>query len=372
MTISSDLAPHRWRAVATRTARDDDTFVYAVVTTGVFCRPACASRRPLRENVRFFDTPRAAADAGFRPCKRCRPADAHSPLEALMVRACARLREEGAPSNQALAEELGLTVFALQRSFKRALGITPGQFRRRVLTERAKERLPRSASVTAAVYEVGYGSSSRFYERTSAELGMAPSRLRGGARGVRVHYASRRCSLGVVLVAWTETGVADVRFGRSKEEVERGLAERFSLATRVSREKMPAFVGLIVDAVETPQTSVDVPLDLRGTAFQERVWRALRAIPVGETRTYDALAKALGSKTGARAVARACATNSVALVVPCHRVVRKDGALAGYRWGVERKSALLAREAASREGPVSATRRAAAGSADVGRAIKRR
>ena len=333
----------RWRAVTQRERASDGRFVYAVVTTGVFCRPSCGSRLPLRANVQFFGSPAAAAAAGYRACKRCRPTGEADPNVALLERACARLAEEDRVPNELIARDLALSVFGFQRFFKRALGITPQQYRRRALAERAKRSLTTSASVTDSVYDAGYSSSSRFYEGAGRELGMSPSSARTGAEGQHVLFAIRRSTLGPLLVAWTDRGVADVRFGTDRAELRTALRTRFPRARLEARARGPAWLDTIVSAVERP-CAIDVPLDLQGTAFQERVWRALRAIPVGETRSYEELAKALGSPSSARAVARACATNTIAVVVPCHRVVRKNGDLAGYRWGTERKRELLRRE----------------------------
>ncbi len=333
----------RWRAVTERDRAKDGRFVYAVATTGVFCRPSCGSRLPLRANVKFFGSPEAATARGYRACKRCRPAGEPAPQVAVLERACARLAEAERVPNEVIARELDLSVFGFQRLFKRELGITPQQYRRRALAERAKRSLETSPSITASVYDAGYSSSSRFYEGAGQELGMTPRSAQGGGQGEHVSFVIRKSTLGLVLVAWTARGVADVRFGTDRNELQTALRARFRHAKLEVRAREPAWLDAIVSAVERPR-DIDLPLDLQGTAFQERVWRALRAIPIGETRSYEDLAKALGSPSSARAVARACATNSIALVVPCHRVVRKNGDLAGYRWGAERKRELLRRE----------------------------
>ncbi len=339
----------RWQAVIKRDRNADGRFVYAVETTGVFCRPWCASRQPRRENVRFFDTNAAAERAGFRACLRCRPTQADPRNESVrtVTAACRLLEAEASPPLASIAEELGLSQFHLHRLFKKHTGVTPQQYRRRRLLERAKENLPRASSVTTAIFDAGYSSSSRFYENAGRELGMAPRDAHAGARGQKVGYAVRACSLGKILVAWTPSGVCDVRFGNSREVLERGLRGRFPEAELESR-KLPRWLDTIVEAVEHPdgngQAALAVPLDIRGTAFQQRVWRELRRIPIGETRTYSELAEKLGTPGAARAVGRACATNPVSVLIPCHRAVRTSGALAGYAWGVARKRELLRRE----------------------------
>jgi AraC family transcriptional regulator of adaptative response/methylated-DNA-[protein]-cysteine methyltransferase len=357
-TYADDEA--RWRAVARRERAADGAFVFAVETTGVFCRPSCPSRPALRKNVRFFDTPREAERSGFRPCKRCTPtaSDPRDDAAARMVRAC-RLLEAGALAGEVtrtddLARAVGMSPFHFLRTFKKHLGVTPQAYRRRVTAERAKDAIPAARSVTAALYDAGYSSSSRFYEGAGAELGMAPRRARGGAAGEVVRYVVRASSLGRVLVAWTERGLCDVRFGASEREAAGAMRKRFP-AARLERvglsgplprndASVPAWVDEVVAAVERPR-DLDLPLDIEGTAFQERVWRALRRIPVGETRTYAEVAAALGDPGAARAVAGACARNRIAVAIPCHRVVAADGSVSGYRWGPERKAELLRREA---------------------------
>ncbi len=351
MTIPTDFADDqsRWAAVMRRDRAADGAFVYAVETTGVFCRPSCASRPALRKNVRFFDGPAQAERAGFRACKRCKPtADDPRDLAAeRMVRACRLLEEGEVTRTDAIAAALGMSAFHFLRTFKKHVGVTPQAYRRRVVTERAKDAVAHAPSVTRAIYDAGYSSSSRFYEGARAELGMTPRRARAGGDGERVRYVVRRCSLGALLVAWTERGACDVRFGASDREVTTAIHARFP-AARIERAAVPPWVDAIVDAVERPlarSVPVDLPLDIRGTAFQERVWRELRCIPPGETRSYGEIAAAIGAPRAVRAVASACAENHVAVVIPCHRVVRADGSVSGYRWGAQRKKALLRREA---------------------------
>ena len=345
MPIRYESPEDRWAAVVGRDPGADGTFLYAVSTTGVFCRPSCSSKRPLRKNVVFFETAEAASRAGYRACRRCAPGrpDPRRERASLFVRACRLLEREEPVRNGELARLLGLNAFTLQRLFKRQVGVTPQAYRRRILAERARTGIPAAASVSAAVYAAGYSSSSRFYEGIGRELGMAPRTARAGARGAHVRYALRRGTLGTVLVAWTDRGVCDVRFGDSEEEVVHGIAARYKQAT-LSRGDVPAWVDEVVDLVERPRRS-EIPLDIQGTAFQERVWEALRRIPPGETRSYAEVAAAIGAKTSVRAVAGACAANRLAVLVPCHRVVRKGGELSGYRWGVERKRELIRREA---------------------------
>jgi AraC family transcriptional regulator of adaptative response/methylated-DNA-[protein]-cysteine methyltransferase len=342
MSAPDTLADARWAAVVARDAASDRAFVYAVTSTGVFCRPSCASRRPLRRNVEFFETPAEAERAGYRACRRCGPgAPDRAERTARIVRACRLLEGEAPVTTRALARRLGVDVFHLQRQFRREVGVTPQAYRRRVLAERARAALQLAPSVSAAVYEAGYSSSSRFYEGVGRELGMAPRRARAG-EGPEVRFALRRCSLGAIGIAWTDRGVCDVRFAASGDEAARAIQARWPAARR-EPSGTPPWVDRVVEAVERPGPS-DIPLDIRGTAFQQRVWAALRRIPPGETRSYAELAAALGLRGAARAVGRACAQNPIAVLVPCHRVVRGDGALAGYRWGVERKRALLRRE----------------------------
>jgi AraC family transcriptional regulator of adaptative response/methylated-DNA-[protein]-cysteine methyltransferase len=339
----------RWTAVTRRDRRADGAFVYAVQTTGVFCRPSCASRPALRKNVRFFDRPVDAERAGFRACKRCRPTqdDPRDLAARRMVKACRLLEEGELTRTDQLARAIGMSAFHFQRAFKKHVGVTPQAYRRRVVAERAKDAVVRAPTVTRAIYDAGYASSSRFYEGAGAELGMTPLRARAGGDGEQVRYVVRRCSLGALLVAWTDRGACDVRFGASDREVTAAIRARFP-AARLERATVPPWVDAIVDAVERPRARsipLDMPLDIRGTAFQERVWRELRRIPPGETRSYGEVAESIGAPRAVRAVAGACAANRVAVVIPCHRVVRADGSVSGYRWGPERKRELLRREA---------------------------
>ncbi len=349
MQIDHAGPDERWAAIQARDPAADGAFLYAVTTTGVYCRPSCASRRPLRRNVEFFGSAEAAERAGYRPCRRCRPdrTDPRRDVSARVVRACRLLEGDEGLGTRELAERVGLNPVTLQRVFKRHVGVTPQAYRRRVLAERARERIPSARSVSEAAYGAGYAASSRFYEGIGRELGMAPRTARAGGRGAQVRYAVRPCALGTLLVAWTERGACDVRFAGSEDEAARGIRARFPAAA-MERRAVPAWVDELVGLVDRPRRS-DIPLDIQGTAFQQRVWEELRRIPPGETRSYAQVAAAVGAPTAARAVARACATNHLAVLVPCHRVVSAGGGLSGYRWGAARKRELLRREREQRE-----------------------
>jgi AraC family transcriptional regulator, regulatory protein of adaptative response / methylated-DNA-[protein]-cysteine methyltransferase len=353
MTDAFRSPERRWAAVVERDAAADGAFLYAVRSTGVVCRPGCASRTPKREHVAFFDTFEEAQRAGFRPCRRCTP-DERSPQErfaAQAVRACRRLEvEEPEPTLDALASEAGLSRAHFQRSFKRAVGLTPKQYARTKRAERFRAGLPRADTVTEAIYGAGFGSSSRAYEAAAAELGMTPSAYRAGAPGQVIRYGVAACSLGWLVVAASDRGICAIEFGDDPETLPARVRGRFPGAQL--EEGGPAFARVlegVVGLVEAPATGLGLPLDIRGTAFQQRVWDALRQVPPGRTVGYAELAARIGRPEAARAVAGACAANGLAVAIPCHRVVRADGQLSGYRWGVERKRALLERERASRD-----------------------
>ena len=338
-----------WRAVEHRDRRSDGAFVYAVRSTGVYCRPSCPSRRPSRANVRFFLTTAHAEQAGFRPCLRCRPADgpAASATDAAVERARRYLEQnaERTVSLGELARHAGVSPWHLQRSFKRILGVSPKAYQDARRVEQFKSRLRAGDTVSRATYEAGFGSSSRVYERSGTLLGMTPASYRRGGAGVRIAYTITDAPVGRVLVATTDRGVCAVELGDSDGEVLRALQSDFPRATiERSDGDHRAWVEAVIDRVRDPRRETDVPLDLAGSAFQLRVWKALQEIPAGEQRSYRDIASAIGQPSASRAVARACATNRVAVVVPCHRVVRGDGDLAGYKWGVERKRRLLAKE----------------------------
>jgi AraC family transcriptional regulator, regulatory protein of adaptative response / methylated-DNA-[protein]-cysteine methyltransferase len=339
----------RWRALVERRKAADGQFFVAVKTTRIFCRPWCPSRRPLRKNVLFFDTAQLALSAGFRPCRRCQPMgeDPRGRQAELLVKACRLLEsdEDGVRCAQ-VAAKVGLSPHYFQRLFKRETGVTPQQYRNRMLADRGKNQLASSKTVTQAAHAAGYSSTGRFYARAGKELGMSPRAAKSRANGELVRYAVRPCSLGRLLVAWTDRGVCDVRFGETPAELAAGLCERLKRATIEQAPACP-WVDAVLARVERPaeQSPTDhIPLDIRGTAFQERVWQELRKIPPGQTRTYSQLAAASGNAAAVRAAAQACATNPVAIVIPCHRIIGKSGDLTGYRWGVERKRELLRRE----------------------------
>jgi len=345
--FSSVTPDHRWRIVLARDRRYDGAFVYAVRSTGIYCRPSCASRRPRRGQVTFFPIPEAAEREGFRACRRCHPADANGgdPAVALVREACRALDAPDPPHLDALALRLGQRPHGLLRAFKRVLGITPQQYRDARRVARFKHELKRRSHVSPAVYEAGYGSSSRVYERANAQLGMTPATYARGGAGTEIAFAVAPCSLGRLLVAATPRGVCRVSLGDSAAALEADLATEFPAARiRKDRSTLEQAVSAILAYLDGSEPSLALPLDIRATAFQRRVWQELQRIPYGETRSYADIARRIGSPTASRAVARACATNPAALVIPCHRVVKESGDLGGYRWGVDRKRALLEKE----------------------------
>ena len=340
----------RWAAVQGRDPGAEDEFFYSVATTGVYCRPNCPSRRPRREHVRFHASREEAESAGFRACRRCRPHEP-SPGErrAEAVAAACRLIEaaEEMPALDALAAAAGMSPSHFHRVFKAATGCTPRAYAAARRANRTRAALRGSGTVTDAVYDAGFNSGGRFYAVSREILGMAPATYRRGGAGETIRFAVGACSLGAVLVAATAKGVCAIGLGDDPDVLVHDLEDRFPRAELVGGD--PEFESLVARAigfVEAPALGLDLPLDIRGTTFQQRVWRALQAIPPGETATYAEIADRISSPKAARAVARACAANPLAVAIPCHRVVRSDGALSGYRWGVERKRALLDREAA--------------------------
>jgi AraC family transcriptional regulator of adaptative response/methylated-DNA-[protein]-cysteine methyltransferase len=351
MKADSRIDEKRWRAVAARDASADGRFFYSVKTTGVYCRPSCPSRLALRKNVAFHNSCDAAERAGFRPCKRCRPKHAsQSQREAKLVARACRLIEtsEEQPRLQTLAESAGLSPFHFHRLFKKVTGLTPKGYAEARRADRVRKNLPSSKSVTTAIYDSGFNSNGRFYATSAKVLGMTPTAYRkGGARSV-IRFAIGECSLGSVLVAATEKGVCAILLGDDPEALVKQLQNRFANAELIGGDK--AFekrVATVIGFIERPHRGLDLPLDVRGTAFQERVWKALRKIGAGSTASYAEIARRIGEPTAVRAVAQACSANMLAVAIPCHRVVRTDGGLSGYRWGVERKRALLAREQAA-------------------------
>jgi len=332
-----------WQAIETRDRSLDGAFVYGVTTTRIFCRPSCPSRRPLSANVEYFDAPASAQAAGFRACKRCRPADAQHPEANLMEAACRYIDAHAEKFQLAgLARHMGYSPFHLQRLFKAALGITPRAYAeaRRVAT--LKRELRQDRPVTESVYNAGYSSSSRAYEQSGAHFGMTPATYRKHGLGAQITFAIAAAPLGLLLVAHTEKGVCSIAFGDSDAELESGLREEFSSAM-ISRNDSPHLAAVLAH-LNGAHRLLRLPLDIQATAFQRRVWEQLQLIPYGETRSYSQVARAMDRPSAARAVARACASNAVALAIPCHRVVREDGSLSGYRWGVGRKQALLNKE----------------------------
>ncbi len=338
----------RWNAVAAHDRSADGLFVYAVQSTGVYCRPSCPSRRPVRDRVTFFETAAGARAAGFRACRRCRP-DGDSgadPWIEKIRRACVYLSNvDGHPSLATLASRLGGSPYHLQRNFRRLVGVTPREYAEACRFRKVKRRLRGGTDVTGAMLDAGYGSSSRFYERAAPKLGMTPSTYRRGGAGMDIRYAIVDSPLGRLLVASTTRGVCAVAMGSSDVELERALAREYPAATvGADAGRLAKWARSILAHLAGRLPRLDLPLDVRATAFQWQVWQALAAIPYGETRTYGDIAAAIGRPRAVRAVARACATNPVALAIPCHRVVSADGTTGGYRWGAARKKTLLASE----------------------------
>jgi AraC family transcriptional regulator of adaptative response/methylated-DNA-[protein]-cysteine methyltransferase len=343
------VADARWAAIAARDPAADGAFVYSVRTTGIYCRPTCPARLAQRRNVAFHATPADAEVAGFRPCLRCRPDLPPRAIReaALIAGACRAIdAAESTPGLGLLAEMVGLSTFHFHRLFKAHVGLTPRAYAAARRAERARETLANDpATITDGVYDAGFTTASRFYEASNAMLGMTPTSFRRGGAGETITFAIGQCSLGAILVAATAKGICAILIGDDPDALARDMQDRFPHADLVGGD--PAFedrVARVVGFVEAPALGLDLPLDIRGTAFQQRVWDALRAIPPGETVSYATLAGRLGVPSGHRAVAGACAANALAVAIPCHRVVRSDGGLSGYRWGVARKQMLLDRE----------------------------
>jgi AraC family transcriptional regulator, regulatory protein of adaptative response / methylated-DNA-[protein]-cysteine methyltransferase len=339
----------RWASVVARDPKADSTFYYSVKTTGVYCRPSCATRLARPENVRFHATCQDAERAGFRPCKRCKP-NAASPARqhAAKIAAVCRLVEksEETPSLEQLANRAGLSIYHFHRVFKAITGLTPKEYAAAHRAKRLRRTLGKSGTVTEAIYDAGYNSSGRFYETSNEVLGMTPSNYRAGGANTEVRFAVGECSLGSILVATSERGVCAILLGEDPDALTRDLQDQFPQANLIGgNAEFEQLVSKVVGFVEAPALGLDLPLDVRGTAFQQRVWQALRKIPAGSTASYTDIAKRIGSPNSVRAVAQACGANALAVAIPCHRVVRNDGALSGYRWGVERKRSLLEREA---------------------------
>jgi len=347
--ITDRAASRFWEATLHRDSRADGSFVFAVRSTHIYCRPSCPARRPLRRNTLFFRTAQDAERQGFRPCRRCRPKQQGS-ATALVQQVAAVLANGSDESFRlgTLAALLNASPAILRRAFRRATGLSPKEFQQAFRLTRFKKMLREGSSVTEALYACGYGSSSRLYEKTNAQLGMTPASYRKGGAGMQIGYTVANTSLGKVLVASTERGVSAVYLGESERSLVEELRKEYARAEIVrAADGHENWLSEIMRRVEGNAPSVDLPLDLQATAFQRRVWQELQKIPRGATRTYTQVARALGKPRSVRAVARACATNPVSIVVPCHRVIRTDGTLAGYRWGLQRKQKLLEREAAS-------------------------
>jgi len=350
LQTTSGSANQKWSLVLARDAKADGRFVYAVKSTGVFCRPSCPSRRPRRENVEFFDSPAQAQQAGYRACRRCTPLERDRQTQ--KVEAACRYIDENLDitlSLTAISRHVAISPFHFQRLFKRILGISPREYQQARRAGKFRQALLGAGSVTDAIYEAGYSSSSRAYENVPAQLGMTPSAFRRGGEGVEIRCTVMATELGKLLVATTQRGVCAVRFGENEAALLRELRHDF-VAAEIQRDDqgLEPVANQIKQLLNGSKTSLNIPLDLRGTAFQQMVWKELRRIPAGQTRSYTEVAKTIGRPRAVRAVANACARNPVALVVPCHRVVQKNGSVAGYRWGVKRKKSLLEKEAASR------------------------
>ncbi len=342
----------RWARVVARDRAADGTFWYSVATTGVYCRPSCAARTANPKNVRLHLSTAEAERAGFRACKRCKPDQ--PPLEeryaATVAEACRSIeRAAGASPLAALADTAGLSPSHFHRVFKAITGVTPKSYAAAHQARRVRSQLTRSSTVTDAIYDAGFHSNGRFYERSDQMLGMTPTDFRAGGADVTIHFAVGECSLGSILVATSARGVCAILLGDDPGALLRDLQDRFPRADLVGGDDaFEQLVARVVGFVEAPGIGLDLPLDVRGTAFQHRVWHALREIPAGSTASYTDIARAIGAPKAVRAVAAACAANALAVAIPCHRVVKSDGALSGYRWGVERKRALLAREGGAR------------------------
>lgn len=341
----------RWNAVMTRDKSADGQFVLAVITTRIYCRPSCPSRKPRPENVRFYELPAMAEDAGFRPCKRCRPREAElvSPQAQLVQTVCDYIRahaDEGdAVSIDAIAAAVGYAPSHIAHTFKDVLGMTPKQYAETQRLSHLKRTLRAGGTVTDAIYAAGYSSPSRVYERSDETMGMTPAAYQRGGLGVEIAYTVSPCSFGMLLVGMTERGVCEVGIYDDFESAAAGIRAEFPNATLIRDDArlLPA-VQAILDHVDGRRASLDLPLDVQATAFQQRVWDELRRIPRGETRTYAQIAQALGKPKAVRAVAHACASNHAAIIIPCHRVIGSDGGLRGYKWGISRKQALLTAE----------------------------
>lgn len=353
LCAAATVSDPRWAAVVARKSAADGTFFYSVKSTGVYCRPSCAARLARPENVRFHISREDAEQAGFRPCKRCRP-DQPTLLEqyAVKVTQACRIIEasERVPGLQKLATRVGVSAYHFHRLFKQITGLTPREYAVAQREQRVRNALDgsgtRIGSITEAIFDAGYNANSRFYEKSNAVLGMTPTSYRAGGANTEIRFAIGECTLGAILVAQSERGVCAILMGDDPDALARNLQDRFPRASLIGGDSaFEQLVATVVGFVEAPGKGLDLPLDIRGTAFQQRVWQALRQIPAGQTASYTEIARRIGAPKSVRAVAGACAANALAVAIPCHRVVRNDGGLSGYRWGVERKRALLDNEA---------------------------
>jgi AraC family transcriptional regulator, regulatory protein of adaptative response / methylated-DNA-[protein]-cysteine methyltransferase len=335
----------QWRQVMERDARQDGRFVFAVRTTGVYCRPSCPSRRPRRDSVEFFAGPQQAERAGYRACLRCKPTEISAQVRAVTLARQLLDQADGTLTLADLSKRVGVSPFHLQRLFKRATGLSPREYQSARRMQQVKHGLRKGDDVTTAIYDAGFGSPSRLYEKASQQLGMTPGVYRRAGAGMTIHYAIVTSPLGRLLVAATRRGLCAVRFGENATDLERELREEFRAAEILRDDNaLRPYVEPLLSRLRGERITVDLPLDVRATAFQKKVWDALREIPAGEIRSYSDVARTIGDPKAVRAVASACANNPVALAVPCHRVVRSDGELAGYRWGIDRKQKLLEQE----------------------------
>ncbi len=348
-TVNATERDPRWAAVLARDSAADGEFYYSVKTTGVYCRPSCAARTARPENVQFHATRTAAEQAGFRPCKRCRPdqPSLHKQHAAMVADICRFIeRAETLPRLEELAQRAGLSPYHFHRVFKTITGLTPKAYANAHRHQRIRHELKRDRRVTDAIFEAGYNSNSRFYENSGQVLGMTPSEYRAGGVHRQIRFAIGECSLGSILVASSDRGICAIFIGDDPDALARDLQDRFPQSELIGGDSdYEQLIAKVVGFVEAPRLGLDLPLDVVGTAFQQRVWQALREIPAGSTASYADIARRIGKPQSARAVAQACAANKLAVAIPCHRVVRNDGSLSGYRWGVERKRALLEREA---------------------------
>lgn len=351
MLTQTPIDEARWAAVVARDREADGQFYYSVRTTGVYCRPSCAARLANRRNVAFHLTPADAEAAGFRPCKRCKPTEGSltERYAGMVADACRTIEAaETPPALAELARGAGMSPHHFHRIFKAVAGVTPKAYADAHRSQRVREELARAGTVTEAIYDAGFNSGGRFYEQSAGVLGMTPTRFRKGGERTTIRFAIGQCSLGAILVAATDKGVCAILLGDDPDALVRDLQDRFDRAELIGGDAdFEALVARVVGLVEDPRRGADLPLDVRGTAFQQKVWRALQTLKPGRTASYSDIAQAIGAPKAVRAVAQACAANNLAVAIPCHRVVRNDGALSGYAWGVERKRALLDREAAA-------------------------